>query len=1696
MRLLRTVKHHGWYLIICDTVRHNKTNRNYPIVVLKRFAHIFSNIDSLQNGKAIEGVVKREEQNNEGAHYNINGKSRYTSGSVHIQSGNYYNIETKRGEGDKTQLRAIPTADNKTKGKIEHLLCTYKSRKLHDTVLEILTVINNNGKNKDIYINKNILLPFYNILVKRKYYLNNLKSHMYDDYCTLNIFDYIHYNINVHLKQYNLKNVHHLLSSLSKYVHKNKPNKITNELIANIFYFSFFTHFNKYNYAKRNRYYNDVQLSKSRNEEKEKASTIDKVRNQENSIASTKENTRLHKYDHRNDSIEQYYNNNVVGGNSLSMEENYFEKDGLKFSADSNLVSKKKRIILYSDSFPKKAAQNKLIKYDRCYNEEQTFVYLNSYIVFLSNHPTYITNEKIMYNISLLAKNITQFEINPIIALSFLSASLNVFHTVEKKKMGGKRTSSLFIHTKTNYYILYCILKDLNEKIRKNRIQNNNDEVDTHGMEIHREHQTNGKYPQTSDKVNDNSCYTTPNEAKGKCVKGEKDYLNLWYFSHIIHVIKILKIENFISLNFEFSKDAEKCVTDAFIHMIFHMSNYISNFQNGCTLNSQNDLNSFVSIYVNISTLLNELTKFRNIFNVLLTFLNDSYKIIHIQYNNLHVNMMINLVRGMYSQISTYSKENSYELHFGKLHKLHKLFTCSIKVKQVDPFLNNNSEIKTLVNILNLVQNVSLCILIPYKEKEDVELSKLITMLHYLHKINKIFLSFNENSVLDIPITKYLKHIERKFCIPKKGYKNLAHYHILLFLNLHLYYYNCRGINLSLLKNCFAYLEEKDSHLFINETEVIMFLNFFSKLMQIKENVKRKNDIFSLFKLDHFKNTQIGGKGKKVLSNMHQLVVHSNRVEDDNIFHSMRQYVEHSTLSDIMNIFVKKYLNRIIHILFFQNWVQLKKNLVLEYNTSFLNTQPKIKNTKLEFPSTVCSSNMNSMNMPFFPLMKYSLNVYFMTYESVYSNYPYNEAVKGGVLLNLLNNMIKYKRNKLNGENFFFIISCLLKAKMFRHEVYYMYYKLLSTNLQQWEMPYVFYIMRRIFEETADTDVMNSKGVGIHGGNSSSNSSSICSGNSSSICSSNSSSICSGNSSSICSSNSSSICSSNSSSICSSINSSNASVDGDVHRNNAPNDDVLSDPRGRLHRMGINSLIVRAIVELSSKIILNDKNYINNFNFFKEVLHVYFEKYEKLSLTYKRFNYFVLSYLNNFTKCNKKECEKNLIENKLVMLINNAASFLYTINKYSNKTKKNEKTDVKEKERNILHVHNTKKKDEKPKYADNVYDLKKEHAHYLMECIRHTKSELPPIISASSSHMDHINCTFKRSNTETNDEHRVQKNGAELMKNVQLHKSDDTYSGNCSSSYSGTHRSNERGSYDEEHLKNKLTKLLQKLLCILYINKMKNKMQHEIELTSRNIIDILISLKNCKLRYVNIIQVLSKKYIENIFTQKSSVKTEYQLKFFNTIIFLDYFKEANNYFEEYILNKTDESYNDKLHHQGKPFKRLKPHILYSHFLKMPIMEVIYASNISTYLLNFVSFLDYVDIESQKRVCSKVKTLIQILLKMHCTYDQHHNPHNHHSLANKLVKRNIFILFTLLNFAGPSFDISSLHFESLNIFYNNFILNYFPQHTNMIQSSSTHQNVFEFLTNFLEKYSHRYEVHNEKHVHLFNVDIVLVILRKL
>ncbi|SOV10537.1 conserved Plasmodium protein, unknown function [Plasmodium sp. gorilla clade G2] len=1698
MHFYKRIKHYRNILIQC-----NKSNRNIihgendtlffkeilyaNYHICKRYIHTKENVIQVERK---ENVDMNHINNKDDICYNNDNKIKNIEYEKNCTT--YEDIENSYIHND--ELVNI----NDLKDKIENLLlvskklynkkysynkslCNHKAITLNNIVLNILSIINGNNnnnninnnningnninsnniiRNKDIYIDKFLLLDFYNLLIKRKYYIHNLKNNIYDN-SFMNIFDYIHYNINLHLKNYNLKNTHQVLHNISIYIHKNKCNNITHELVKNIFFFSFFKNFNKF-YSK-----------------KEEKKLI-------------------------NESEPNFHN------------------------------------------YPNQKYYNKYKSFD-----EETFSYLNTYVVFLSNHPSFI-NDKLLYNISLLANKILQLKINFKLALSFLSASLNIFEKQEKKIKEGHLILNIY-KKKTNYDILYSLIQQHNEMFEK-RIADGWDHQDydnskekkkkmttlnvskqngnihnmnglnenVHNMNglnenihnmnglnenihnmnglnqnIHNMnglnqnvynmnglnqniHNMNGlnqnihnmnrlnQNVHNMNRLNQNihicsrkNLDILSNERKKKYMIStnhvtnnthikniynhnlgflKNDYINLWNYSHIINIIKILQMNKFVSPNYNIK--TEECVKT----FLKYMFDYLSIYYDELIIMTQNELNSFISIYVNLSIILYQMRNYKDdICSLIICFLINSYKRISIYYNSLHINMMINLIKGIYHQIYIYSKIFEDNNLFFDQFKEELIILCN-NINTSDIISLNYNNMYELINTHMIYLSSNICNTIfdhPFKDNKYIPFNKLITVIHYLHKMNKICLSYdNTINIFQQDILKFIKKCENIFLSNNHNFydENLSNHHILILINIYIYYYYYykTSIHSPFLYKCLQYLSKKnDPTLFMNETEIIMYLNLLKKLKEIKiNNINEK-----------FKNNAnyLGQIKQNVLNNVYLNNIYEmiDNYEPNNIYQTNNEsvitslyynnntshfvfntpkniYEEKKKINkDLLNLnlydeMLKSYMNKIMDNLFFSSsfiqynnkmWEESKKkNKTINNINDIIKIDDNKKDERINIYNT-CTSSSKCNKFPFniHHFKKYSINTYFLVYENIFS---YNKKIDKEVIEKIwviLNNIIKYKQNVLTEENFFFIISALLKAQNFEHEIYKMYYEYMKKYTSSINIKYIFLIMKRIFEDTPyikyqddtslcidkDNNILNNCGTKYNIG----------------------------------------------SSYCYNI------------KNDKYN--ILND-----------------IIKLSEEIILSHVNYIKHFTFFKEILHTYMKKeiYIKCSLLYQpHFNDFILNYFNKFLT------HKYLHRNVLVFLINNISSFYYTLNnnyasyiirnnniqmkcddRIKEKTNK-EYNQKKDNEKLIDHYEDINLSDEEKIKTDDNKDIKLVNKY---KNGYHSK-----IFSLSQLDQIHLNIQLNK-------------------ENIILTK-DKTNHSNIYSNMLLTCPSNDITSYNYFiDIKMELLKKFNIFLHTLYMNDIKNKSPHEIKLSSMNIIDIFVSLKNIKIRNEDIMYILSQKYIMDIFFHNNKVKLEYQIKFLNSLTFLDYIKEADSLFKTFCLKKNKINNIQKEENKAQNYYNL----LYTHFLKIPIKNCINIPNISSYILNFISIYDYFEKKDQYVIYKKLLYFIEEYLQLH----------NKINSMNSLDKRNIILITLLLYISSSPLNISSMSLQTLRIFYYYIIeFNYFYKN-NITNSSATHDDIFKLVVSCVRKHSLSIHISNEINMHCFDVDMLLYV----
>ncbi|CAD2085239.1 conserved Plasmodium protein, unknown function [Plasmodium vinckei brucechwatti] len=1101
MQLSKCLRNYVHYLKTQNELKQLYNSNN--ILLIKKCIHVSSvfklkSSNTVSRGKRNEVVIKN------GDPFDENDKE------------NYMNQHDEQNCLANTNLlwenkSIINNMDSQVKNKIEMILHSYRSKKINDCVQEILEIVNSYPRNKDIYINKNLLLPFYKILIKKRYYLNNLKNNIYEN-CSINIFDYIHYNINEHLKFYNLKNIHELLTCLSKYLYKNKASLITDELIKNIFYFSFFTHFNNFNY----------KTSKQTN------------------YLKVKKGIPLHEY-------------NIDKNRQPDIKQSSIEKS-------INDISK----VCENNKDKELEGEKKKYTYD-----EETFFYLKSYVIFLSNHPKY-ASKKIVSNISTLANKIPNFEINSIMLLSFLSAYLSLLKKYREKNI----SNSIFINRNANYHILHTILKDFNLKEieNKNKIRTETIENNLHDSTI----------CDIEKEVNTNEGYT------------------LWSCSHIINIVKILKIRNILFSRMFESDEGEKLLQETFTNIINKLDIFYLNGKNNFISLSKNEIDSFFSIYTNLSILLNEVMNKRDTFFLISNFFTNSFQSIYIYYNNLHINMLINLINGIYNQICAYSKVDIYDKHFENILNNHLSEEIDWKQMKTPAHLlgikdESEAENNPIASCLYLVNDISTCLLSSIQEQNKISLTKLITILNYIHKINKIFLPYN---IFNILIFNYLDEIQKiiKNCDKIINKEKPENHHILIFMNLYLYHKNGNILDLNLLNKCINFVNIDEQNIgTIDETEIVMFFNFFKKYHQIK----RKNDNPNLTINTQDRESKINNL-KKCDSIASGDINGGTELFSGSIFKILNQKHQEYNFEHF-ELYIKKCMDAIVNKLIFSHAIKTGyvekdhlKSLTqkIENKTSWnplYDMQSKMGGNKMITPHfDITNFSQNKLNL--FQTssismknenIQYSINLYFMLYEIYYRHYPVTEKQKE-VSLSFLTNLIKLKKNNFNEENYYHIISCFLNIKKFNHNVYYLYEQYLKNNYKKVNIKYVALIMKKMLEEF-------------------------------------------------------------------------------VQDSNANKDDALIfDNKSGIIQISEKNSTFENIIYLSCNSIMCDTDYVNNFRHIKEVLHIYCENYINYYIIRNNFNYFSLSYFNKFIYCDQIKLNKNV----MIMLLNTFSNLYYNINKY------------------------------------------------------------------------------------------------------------------------------------------------------------------------------------------------------------------------------------------------------------------------------------------------------------------------------------------------------------------------------------------------------------------------------------------------
>ncbi|SOV75332.1 conserved Plasmodium protein, unknown function [Plasmodium reichenowi] len=1748
MHFYKRIKHYRNILIKCNISNHNIIYGGYETCPLKEIYTNYHVYKSYIHTK--ENIIEVEAKGNVDID-NINNKDDIFYNNDHIidddkikkiqypknctiyhdiEKNSYIHIDDFVNINDvKNKIENLILYSKKLYNKkyCHNKLLNHKQITLNNIVLNILCIINgknnnNNNNIKDIYIDKVLLLDFYTLLIKRKYYIHNLRNNIYDN-SFMNIFDYIHYNINLHLKNYNLKNTHQVLHNISIYIHKNKCNNITHELVTNIFFFSFFKNFNKFYSKKEGK---DINGS------------------------------------HRN--FPNYVNQK--NHNDLN----------IKIINNSHCTIYQKNYYKYK-SF-----------------DEETFKYLNTYVVFLSNHPSFI-NDKLLYNISLLTNKILQFKINFNLALSFLSASLNIFDKREKKIKEGHLILNIY-KKKTNYDILYSLIKQHNEMFKKNiahkvegeqkviqqdiamgdtismhvsganqnihnvirtnenvhkisetnqnvhnvirtndnihkisetnqnvhnviRTNDNIHKISETNQNVHNVIRTNDNIHKISEtnqnihnviRTNDNIHKISEtnqhihNVSKPKLdilseekkkdmahtihvsnnihiknrythnfVPSKNDCINLWNYSHIINIIKILDMNKLLSKNYNIN--TEECVKT----FLKYMFDYLSIYYDELVIMTQNELNSFVSIYVNLSILLEQLRNYEEIGSLIIFFLINSYKRIYVYYNGLNINMMINLMKGIYHQIYIYSKIfEDNNLFYDKFKK--ELITLYNNIKTDHMISSNYNNMYELINTNMMFLSSNICNTIfdnLFKEDTYIPLNKLITIIHYLDKINKICLCYDHtiNIFLQQDILKCLKICEKIFLSTNNNFydENVSNHHILILINIYIYYYQ-KFLHSPFLYKCLQYLSKKnDLTLFINETEIIMYLNILKKLKerkinninekfknipnhlkqirqirQIKQIKQIKQDILEdILKDGNTKNTYQrihNYQANMTYQTKNQVVTPSCCYHNTShiILNTHENIYEEKKINnvllndDLFDEMLERYMNKIMDNLFFSSFQKEGKKKYIHWNLSSSliqynkileenkkdktidneNDIIKIDNNKNEerinvdnmYTSSKCTKSPFNIH----DFKKYSINTYFLVYYNILS---YNKKMNKEVIekiWHILDNIIKYKQNVLTEENFFYIISALLKAQNFEHEVYKMYYEYMKKYGSCINIKYVFFIMKRIFEDTPYIKYKQDTLSSIDKENIWNNS--IQKYN------------------------------------IRSIYYYNMKCD---KYNNYDKYNILND-----------------IIKLSEQIILSHIHYIKYFTYFKEVLHTYMKKdiYIKCYLFYyPHFHNFVLTYFNKFLT------HDQFNKNVLVLLINNIASFYYTLhnNTYTSyiirkkDTQREYEKMIKEKKK--IKENNNQQNNEKliNDYKDIINILDEENFkadHKDIKVVKKYKnSYYSKIFSLYPIDQLHLNIKLNKEDMLTKDK---------------------TNQGNIDFNMFLTCTSKDITSYNyyiDTYIKMELLKILNILLPTLYIKEIKNKSLHEIKLSSMNIIDIFVSLKNVKIRNENIMYKLCKKYIMDIFFHNNKVKLEYQIKFLNSLTFLDYIKEADLFFKTFFFKKNKINKINKIQKEEKKTQN-NYNLLYTHFLKIPIQNCIYIPNISSYILNFISIYEYFEKKDQYIIYKKVLYFLEEYLQLH----------NQINSMNSLDQRNIILIIILLYISSSPLNLLSIPLQTLRIFYYYIIhSNSFSKH-NITNSSSTHGDISKFVVSCVRKHSPYVHICNEINIHCFDVDILL------
>ncbi|GAB65014.1 hypothetical protein PCYB_042160 [Plasmodium cynomolgi strain B] len=1399
---------------------------------------------------------------------------------------------------------------------------------ISDTVFQILSIINQHPKNKNVYINKKILISFHTLLIKKKYHLTISKGGICNDLHPT-IFHYIHYNASLHLKHYQLSNVSELLRGLSKYLHRVNPSESTKQLVENIFYFHFFSHFNYFYYIRR------------------RGSLDSFGGDHEGGALFPKKSGRIYER-------EEF----PPGGHKKG--ENFPKKgihtEGYCHPGERNPSD---GIALQVGTPPNgRLTECPLKPSSRCGHPTQrdqvTFGHLNSYVVFLSNHPMY-ASEKVLHTISLLANKVIQGDISPQLALSFLSSSMNIFD----KQKGDRR--KILLHRKVNYDILYAIMREWNEQVGGVAPG----EVVPGGV-AQKGEQRRRVHP-TSTHMNDAEKSAPPLFVP-----------NLWTYSHIINVLKILKLKNFLSSKFSFSGDAEDCLVQLFNGAMSLLGRFFTHgsspdmtgeevcaspdmlwaevcaspdmtWEEVCaphwsTAPTQNELNSIATIYVNMAILLSEVKNSCTLRSSLMPILNSCYSIVRTYYPMLHENMIINLIRGMYYQMAAYSEMSSFRSCFYEMEGVEEEkddppygnYPCGNDRSRNDRSRNGEAPLVVPKEVLHLLGEVTNCMLFPSREEKRLPTNKLIIVLHYLHKVNNICLPFTNNDMLKGRILKLLHEIGKQI---KREEATVSKHHLLILLNIEL---SQRGgqLNVPLLHACLSRLKNGTSDLFQNEAEIILFLYFLKKFREATK-----------IYVDYSQSENPSQQGGTFLF---------SREETPNRRISL----------DEVNKMVTQLADKVTRVVFFP-WDGTKMGPT---------RVPSLANSGSS-PSSPCSpSRFNQTPLTKGPPTKrYPLRVYFLAYEHISPNYPNEELVKDA-LLNQLTRLMQFQEGNLTEDDFFSIISSLLKHRIVDHTAYLLYDSFLRSRgglLQMRSevkcdmksdkkcevksdkkpevkpaMKYVFLLLKRILEEMSGGNLLN---------------------------------------------------------ICTPASPSQVGADSPL----------------------------LSIITTSSELILHDKQYNENFPFFKEILHVYLEKYPYFGEIIPQFNLFLFAYFNNVV-CTME----HLSEHELCRLVYHMASFYYTINKFSRdglgvcgvETKNNS---------SCIMVANEWGEKKEVKIGDGSIGS----SHRLIPS--------PPHNGAKTDGASHVNS-----------------------------QEDTTH-----------HSGNDKMiSYNEQDMGKKLLQQINCLLDALYTEELKRQARNDhMKLSLSNIIQVFVSLKNVKLRHTDLMRVLSERCISIMFSQRRTIKLELQIRFLNSVVFLDYLNAVDEAFLRLAPYHTRVANNTSLQ---------LGHILYAHFQQLP-RQAIYTPNISTYLLNFVSILDYLPFEHQRRGSRKaafwVCELLQIFSRKavgRSTSISTQSSKNHGcyspSMTN-LDKRNVLLLLSLLHLGKYSHvNISTFPLTFLQQFYSHFVLSEFAhlRVSSTVRSSSTHQSIHKIFETYLRKEFPRYDIYNEEEVLLFKVDLVI------